>query len=284
MSILIAVTEKTTRQGTHPTPIPKLYGVPFITQLLDNGTSATVILDGKRDNEERIVSETYATVEALANVGYIDFLLPLTITEDGSSISLRACAIVEVYDNNAGKGVVRYRDAEKIEDKFYTVDEDIAAIVALIPTVSESAGTFQYEKTFTQAEVRAFNTDNGGFGNEILPTPGVGKVYVISNPVIRWDGLNGAVQTAGLLWIYYYNESNATFQLPIGAATFFSDASLIQLPYNNNTKGSMPGADGLYPDDNQPIMLYTDAAQSTWLGTMQLKFDYKIIDFGTPLS
>lgn len=133
MSILLQVTEESNRQGRNTPPINKLYGIPSISLVRDNGTSATIILDGKRNNEERIVSEPYDSIKALTNSGYTDFILPLNQT-NGKEILLRASNIVEIYDNPEGKGVVRFRDEDKSEDITYTVDENIESIIGLTPS------------------------------------------------------------------------------------------------------------------------------------------------------
>ncbi len=137
MAILIQVTEESGRQGVNETPISKLYGIPYFSSVSDNGTSATIIIDGRNSNEERVVSETYADIKTASEVGYLDFMLALN-NVDGTDISLKASGIVEVYENSDSKGVIRYRDHERTEDIFYTVDEDMTAILALIPTAGGS--------------------------------------------------------------------------------------------------------------------------------------------------
>jgi len=132
MGILIPITEKSNRQGSNTPPVSKLYGVPNISLIRDNGTSATIILDGKREVEERIVSETYAAIKSLVEVSYSDFLLPLNQT-DGNQLSLKASGVVEVYNDTESKGVVRYRDNENSEDTIYHVEENISSILLLIP-------------------------------------------------------------------------------------------------------------------------------------------------------
>ena len=138
MSILLQVTEETNRQGLNTPPITKLYGVPNISLVRDNGVSATIMLDGRRNNEERIVSESYATVLALISSGYTDLFLSLTQT-NGSPLLVKASKIIEVYDNENSKGVVRYRDNQKSEDDFYTVEENVETIISSEGFLEDSA-------------------------------------------------------------------------------------------------------------------------------------------------
>jgi hypothetical protein len=132
MSILISITELTNRQGTNNPPVPKLYGVPFINQVINNGTSATIILNGKRNNEERIISETSTEILALTNVGYKDFILEVTLTS-GVIIGLKASQIVEAEADNSGNTIIRFRDYEKQEDTPYTITETLSEILDLCP-------------------------------------------------------------------------------------------------------------------------------------------------------
>jgi len=142
---------------------------------------------------------------------------------------------------------------------------------------SANTGMTSFSRTFTQAEIRTFNSANGGYGVEILPAPGAGKVYQIEPPTMRWEATGGSF-TSAIGWIYYYNEAGAlshfTVATPSLPATFFD------IPYYNNINTAAgDGSDGQFPSDNIRVMIYTDAAQSSYEGTMTLKFDYKIIDF-----
>ena len=150
MGVLIPITEETNRQGTNDPFISKLYGIPFINKIRENGAKSTIILDGKRYDEERIVSESKSTIDALVNSGYLDFMFNLTVKNvSGSlnddypySISLTASQIVEVYEDSEtpSDSIVRYRDDSKQEDTLYTVDEDLAAITALMPSIGGGGG------------------------------------------------------------------------------------------------------------------------------------------------
>ena len=148
MAILIPVTEETNRQGVNNPFISKLYGVPFINKIRENGVKSTIILDGKRNDEERIVSESKSTIDALVSSGYLDFMFNLTVKNVSGSLnddypysaSLKASQIVEVYSNpeTPSDSIVRYRDESKQEDTLYTVDEDLAAIISLMSSYSLS--------------------------------------------------------------------------------------------------------------------------------------------------
>jgi len=161
MSILISVTEETNRQGANNPPIPKLYGVPSISLVRDNGTSATIILDGKRENEERIVSESYEAIDGLVTTGYTDSMVSLTQT-NGELITVKASGIVEVYDNDSGKGVVRFRDSEKVEDTIYTVEETLSDISTLVP-VGYKSYVVRLSQTGTNAPVPTIVVDELGW-------------------------------------------------------------------------------------------------------------------------
>lgn len=133
MSLLIPITELTNRQGANLNPVPKLYGVPSIAKIRERGSSSVIIMDGKKVNEERTVSEDFATVEALVNDGIQDFIITLNET-NGNKIGLKASQIVEIYENALTNSIVRYRDNERSEDIFFTVSETMDDIRGLVPT------------------------------------------------------------------------------------------------------------------------------------------------------
>ncbi len=158
MSILIQVTEESNRQGVNNPAISKLYGVPFISLVRDNGASATVILDGKRSNEERIVSESYASISTLVNAGYIDSLISLNQV-DGELVSLKTSGIVEAQEDQSGNSIIMYRDSEKQVDVQYVVTESMVAILALIPTAS---GTPNLQEVLDTGNTATTSTNNYG--------------------------------------------------------------------------------------------------------------------------
>jgi len=148
MSILIQVTEESNRQGSNNPPISKLYGIPFISLVRDNGVSATIILDGKRNNEERIVSEDYATISSLIDVGYIDSIINLNQT-NGDLLGVKTSSIVEVQEDESGNSIITYRDSEKQVDIQYTVSEDMATILSLIPVAGGGSSSFDWNRQIT---------------------------------------------------------------------------------------------------------------------------------------
>ncbi len=143
---LINVTEIKNRQLTHTTPIAKLYGTIFIKNTRSNGINCTIFMDQKYLDEERVVSETFSAINALTNGGYIDFLITLTVKEiNGLTVgtayqqSFRASQIVEAYDNGSDSDI-KFRVADRKEDDIYTVDESLAAIMLLVPSVDAPIG------------------------------------------------------------------------------------------------------------------------------------------------
>jgi hypothetical protein len=189
MSILIQGTEIQNSQG-QSTLIVKLYGVPFINALRARDTDCVIVLDGRRNNEERVVSETYSAISALASVGYIDFVLPVTVKAVSGvnrdsypySLSIKASQIVEIYANpqDSNDSIIRARDEDKIEDVFYTVDETLAAIVALIPSVAAAPTYKVYRALLTQTGTNApvATVLENTLGGEIVWTrPGLAGSY-----------------------------------------------------------------------------------------------------------
>jgi len=150
MSILIQVTEESNRQGTNNPFIQKLYGVPNISLIRDNGTSASIIIDGRKNNEERIVSESYETIKLVVEEGYIDFVIPLTQL-GGRKVLLRASNIIEAYNTGTGKprAIVRYRDNDKTEDDLYTLDQNISEILDLVPPTGGGDNFFDWNRPIT---------------------------------------------------------------------------------------------------------------------------------------
>jgi hypothetical protein len=143
---LIEVNEIKLRQLTHKTPIAKLYGTGFIKNTRANGSNCTIFMDQKYLDEERVVSETFAAINTLTNGGYIDFLITLTVKEiNGRTVgtayaqSFRASQIVEAYANGADSDV-KFRAEDRKEDDIYTVDETLAAIMLLVPSVDAPIG------------------------------------------------------------------------------------------------------------------------------------------------
>jgi len=160
MGILLPVTETSNRQGVLNPSVPKLYGIPYISKVRDVNGRTTIILDGKKVNEERIVSDTYDDLSVLLATSYSDFGLALTVNSvsgnkvDNYPVSLviKASSIVEAYDNTNGSGgVVRVRDEDLKEDIFYFTTEDIAAIQALVPANPASRPYTVYSAIITQA-------------------------------------------------------------------------------------------------------------------------------------
>ncbi len=154
MAILVSLNVEKNNSGTLSAPRTTLYGIPFITLVRANGAGSTLIVKGLNGPEEVIVSQSYASVDALINAGYLDFSIPLTVNSVVGiprdtypyAISLRASNIVEVYANpqNASESVVTYRDEESPNDRLYIVNEDLAAISALLPVISTGDGNGIY--------------------------------------------------------------------------------------------------------------------------------------------
>jgi len=150
MSILIQVTEESNRQGANNPFIQKLYGVPNISLIRDNGASASIIIDGRKNNEERVVSESYETIKLAVESGYIDFVVPLTQL-DGRKVLLRASNIIEAYNTGTSNSnaVLRYRDEDKSEDDLYTLEENISEILNLVPSTGGGDNFFDWNRPMT---------------------------------------------------------------------------------------------------------------------------------------
>lgn len=164
MSLLIPVTELTNRQGLNSSPIPKLYGVPSIVKVRERGSSSAIIMDGKKVNEERTVSEDYTTIKALVNDGIQDFIISLNET-NGKKVLLKASKIVEVYENTVGNSIVRYRGSERAEDIFYIVTETMDDMRGLIPTSPQYKSYIsRLTQTGTSAPTEVVIKDEIGMG------------------------------------------------------------------------------------------------------------------------
>lgn len=144
MGIFTSVTvESKSSVGELSSPRTTLYGIPYIKLVRSNGAKSTLIVNGKNNNEEVIVSESYSTVSSSINTGFSDFAISLTVngTDENRndnypySISLLASKIVEVYANpqNASESIVAYRDEDNPNDRLYTVNETVAEIQGLTP-------------------------------------------------------------------------------------------------------------------------------------------------------
>jgi hypothetical protein len=168
MSILISVSESKYNGFTHPSAVTKLIGVPFITKIDTQGSDTLIVTDGKRTNDERIISGSVADTIALASGGYSDFVLSVTAKADSTNqglstpkvIGIKASSIVEIYEDPNTEGdaidsIIRVRDAEQQEDIIYTVDETITEITALIPTRASKNGYKEYLALLTQTGTSA---------------------------------------------------------------------------------------------------------------------------------
>jgi len=198
MSILIQGTEIQNSQG-QSTSIVKLYGVPFINTLRARDTDCVIVLNGRRNNEERIVSESYSTVSALASLGHSDFVIPITVKAVSGvnrdsypySLSIKASQIVEVYANpqDSNDSIIRVRDEEKIEDVYYTVDETLADIVALaIPAAYKS--------------YKALLSQNAPVASQTSGTVPAGSIWTIEtfetgDDFSNWELISGTGNTTG---------------------------------------------------------------------------------------
>lgn len=279
MSILIPVSEERNPQLLHKTPVSKLYGVPFINSIRDkiSGVGSIVEMDGKNNNEVREVSDLYSAIDILAKVGYIDFMLPINVKSVSGnqrdsypySYSIKASSIVEAYanPNDASDSIIRVRDNEKQEDKLYTVDETLAEITALIPAAGGGSEYLSFSRSFTQAEVRTLNTLNGGYGIELLPYPGAGKIYHIVHPLLTTKLTGGAFATAEI-WIYTFDY---------GTPVFLGSTNSNTIPPTTLVE-QMNLEDASFHKLNDSIYLYSSIEQSTFEGTWELTFNYKIVD------
>jgi hypothetical protein len=146
-AILISLTEIVNNQGVEIEPLTKLIGLPFLTKVREINTRTILTIDGRRVNEEREVSETYDQVKVLSELGYSDFLLPITVLNVDGGIrdnypyetSILASKIIEIYSedstNPSSNSIIRFRDDETSIDVFYTVSEDLSQIQSLIPVI-----------------------------------------------------------------------------------------------------------------------------------------------------
>ena len=158
-----------------------------------------------------------------------------------------------------------------IGDSNGDISEKVGATISSIGGNSET-----FKTTLNQATVRTLNSANSGYGVELLPPPGVGKAYLISNPIYKWVVTGGSFTSADL-WLYYKNEGAATFlSIIIENPELIIPATFLEVPYNNNVTGA---AEGLYPSDNIGINLYASVEQSSFEGSLIVTFDYKIVDF-----
>jgi len=237
MGVLIPVTEETNRQGVNDPFVSKLYGIPFINKIRENGAKSTIILDGKRCDEERIVSESKSTIDALVNSGYLDFMFNLTVKNTSGSlnddypysISLTASQIVEVYEDSKtpSDSIIRYRDDSKQEDTLYTVDEDLAAITALMPSIGGGGGSTELGnsifvsskgKTVAGGAVRESLTDHFSSLDEAIVAAQSGdtifsyddqststnlvksgvKYHFLGNSTITWLGAGNMIDDLGV--------------------------------------------------------------------------------------
>lgn len=191
MGIFIPVTETSNRQGVLNSSTPKIYGLPFISKVRSVNGRTSVILDGKKTNEERVVAEYADDLSVLMATGYLDFGLAITVTgTDGNlndnypvSMVVKASSLVEAYDNpNAAGAVVRVRDEDLKEDIIYFTSEDIAALQALVPSVPTGRPYKVYSALLDQALTFA-------------PTANVLENTLTGTPVWSYDGVGSYIAT-----------------------------------------------------------------------------------------
>jgi len=169
MAVLIPVTEESNRQGTHKSPVSKLYGIPHISKMRSRG-SKTVLFIGNENSEERTVSESYEDLNPLVNNGFMDSLIPLNVIDFTGrndkypyKTSLKSSNIIEVYkdEEDPSNSVVRYMDEGK--DVLYTVSESLTDILSLTP-VGKRVYSAIYSQTGTNPPVEddVFQNELGG--------------------------------------------------------------------------------------------------------------------------
>lgn len=276
MGILLYVTEERNRQGSLNIPAPKLYGIPYITKMRANGNKTNIFISSGSDvQEERVVSESYSDLNLLANIGYVDFLIPLTVIGISGNVndnypyiaSLKASDIVEVSQSasNQNNSIVRYRNPSRKEDIFYTVQEDLATIQSITP--ASPGGWFSLRRELTQAEVRTLNTANGNYGIKLIDAPGANKFIDYRNPRIIYKAIGGAFVDADI-WIYDDVKNASVFQGVTNSLTIIPST---QVEYLNLEEGAYGGING-------NIFIYSSVQQSTFEGTWIVEFEYRIID------
>lgn len=184
--ILYDVTETKFRQLTHATPISKILNTSFTENVRANGGGSTIFTMGQYLAEQREVSDSYATINALVTGGYVDFMIPLTSkTLNGVAaayaITLKASSIVSIQADpqDANDSEVIVREKGRASDTTYIVDETLAAIRLLIPAFS-SGGTFSTDAAITATGVddtdaylmtKQLNVISGGAANTGVELP-----------------------------------------------------------------------------------------------------------------
>jgi hypothetical protein len=129
-------------------------------------------------------------------------------------------------------------------------------------------GYTSVEVVLTEAEVRTLKSANGGYGYEMLPAPGVGKVYQVINPILIFDELTGSDWQGGVTSIYPNDSGNVYTLSKPGRVSVSPEIGAYQLSLVANVKA----------DPNNAIWLYNSAESPAYLGTATFSFDYKIID------
>jgi hypothetical protein len=234
--VLIPVTEVVNTQGIATPPTSKLYGNAYIEKFRDVKGRTVIFMQGK----ERIISDSYADLKFLTESGYLDFLVPLTVLSvDGGvrddypyNISLLASNVVEIYEdpNDASNSIVNYRDEDDPNNIFYTVDEDLAAITALIPSAGSPAASFtEYRAMLTQSGTNAPVADDIDGGATDVPfIDTIGGVWSYFNDgryrYTKAGAFADVTKVEYILGINNYNQG-----ADIAAAIYKIDANTIEL-------------------------------------------------------
>ena len=161
MSIFLQVTEEKKGKVVNSSPIEKLYGIPFISDIKASGNKSIITLSGVNGEEERTVSESKTALDLLVKKGYVDFLLSVTVKRSSDNLSntsifklsLRASQIIEIfkYTQNLSDSIIRFKE-DPNKEILYTVDESFDTIKGLIPdgdsdTLEDKPGAFYLNRT-----------------------------------------------------------------------------------------------------------------------------------------
>jgi hypothetical protein len=250
-AILISLTEIVNNQGVEIEPLTKLIGLPFLTKVREINTRTILTIDGRRVNEEREVSETYDQVKVLSELGYSDFLLPITVLNVDGGIrdnypyetSILASKIIEIYSedstNPSSNSIIRFRDDETSIDVFYTVSEDLSQIQSLIPVIGGGDNIYTTDGSIPATTTRTVGVPSDSkiefleTAKNLLTIDGTGGGQLTSDVGIIFDLVGANTQSILTGGLFQIDSAFAGADTTLALSSLISTAFLKYI--DNNT-------------------------------------------------
>lgn len=139
-------------------------------------------------------------------------------------------------------------------------------------TMVTSTSVINFKKTLTQAEARTLASANGAYGIELLPAV-ADSVYDISQPLIIYKATGGAFVTATIA--VYPKDTNTIFSSNTDSGTTVPSTLAHKMIPNQAIAIGDQNDEMQRP--NQVIYLWSSVEHTTYEGTIEISFDYKLV-------